>query len=77
MKLKNVYLPHPQPNGGFRDFSLGGGLISPLCSDAMVVGFSEVRTLAGVAALSKVELLLFWPQSSAEKKEYTLNNSSV
>ena len=28
MKLKNVHLPHPHPNGGF---SLAGGLVLLLC----------------------------------------------
>ena len=42
MKLKNVHLPHPHPNGGFSGPSLGGGLVLPLCLAALVVGLSEV-----------------------------------
>ena len=41
MKLKSVQLPHPQPNGGFWDTSLGGGLELLLHLAELVAGFSE------------------------------------
>ena len=35
MKLKNVHLPHPHPNGGFLDSSLGGASSRvSLCTDS-------------------------------------------
>ena len=48
MKLKNVHLPHPHPNGGFSDSSLGGELVLPLCIAALALGLSVVSTPAGV-----------------------------
>ena len=43
MKLDNVHLPQPHPNGGFCDPSLGGGLVLLLCSVVVVVvGLSNV-----------------------------------
>ena len=71
MKLKNVHLPHPHPNGGFCDPSLGGGLVLLLCLAALVVWLSEGRKLAVVASVDvsfKVVLLLYWIVSSAEKR---------
>ena len=47
MKLKNVHLPHPHPNGVFRDTSLGGGLVQALCFITLSVGFSKVATSSG------------------------------
>ena len=45
MKLKNVHLPHPHPNGGFRDPSLGVGLVVlSLFLAVIMVGPSEVTT---------------------------------
>ena len=72
MKLKNVHLPHPHPNGGFCDPSLGGGLVLLLCLAALVVWLSEASILAVVAAVdvpSEVVMLLYWIVSSAEKKD--------
>ena len=42
MKLKNVHLPHPHPNGGLSDSFLGGGVVLSLFLAAIVVGHSEV-----------------------------------
>ena len=42
MKLKNVHLPHPHPNGGFSDPLLEGGMVLLLCIGALVVKLSEV-----------------------------------
>ena len=45
MKLINVHLPHPHPNGGFCDSSLGGGLVLlSLFLAVIMVGPSEVTT---------------------------------
>ena len=41
MKLKNVHLPHPHPNGGFADPLLGKGMALLL-----VAGLSKVTTPA-------------------------------
>ena len=70
-KVKNVHLPHPHPNGGFWDPSLGGGLVLLLCLTALVVWLTEGMTLTVVAAVDvsfKVVLLLYWIVSSAEKR---------
>ena len=40
IKLKNVHLPQPHPNGGFSGPSLGGGLVLPLLAP-LAVGLSE------------------------------------
>ena len=39
MKLKNVHLPHPHPNG---DFSLAGGLVQLLYSFGWVSSSSDL-----------------------------------
>ena len=44
MKLKNVHLPHPHPNGGLSDSFHGGGVALSLFLAAIVVGDSEVTT---------------------------------
>ena len=41
IKLKNVHLPHPHPNGGFGDTSLGEVLVQPLCFAVLAIGLSE------------------------------------
>ena len=51
-KLKNVHLPHPHPNGGFSEPSLGGGLALPHCLAAMVVGLSGSGAEQGDCLLS-------------------------
>ena len=38
MKLKNVHLPHPHPNGSFCDSSLGGGLVVLFLAVVTTVG---------------------------------------
>ena len=48
MKLKNVHLPHPHPNGGFPDSSLGRGLVLPVHVAALALGLSVVSTPAGL-----------------------------
>ena len=71
MKLKNVHLLHPHPNGGFCDPPLGGGLVLLLCLVALVVWLTEGRKLAVVAAVDvpfEVVLLLYWIVNSAEKR---------
>ena len=56
MKMKNVHLPHPHPNGGF---SLGGGLVlsSALHLAELVVGISEVITDATARVVCVVVFL--------------------
>ena len=44
MKLKNVHLPHPHPNGGLSDSFHGEGVGLALFLAATVVGRSEVTT---------------------------------
>ena len=69
MKLKNVHLPHPHPNGGF---SLGGRLVlsSELHLAELVVGISEV--IAGVAAraVPVVVFLSSWGGISANRRAH-------
>ena len=54
MKLKNVHLPHPHPNGGFWDSSLGGRLVlsSELHFAELVVGAAAARDFPVVVFLS-------------------------
>ena len=73
MKLKKVHLPHPHPNGGFSNPSLGGGPVLPLSLAAQRVELSEVSTLFGTAATdvpSGIVLLL----ASAEKGIHKLSS---
>ena len=44
MKLKNVHLPHPQPNGCLSDTSLGRGLVVLLHFVVLAVRHSGVST---------------------------------
>ena len=69
MKLKNVHLPHPQPNGGFLDPSLGGGLVLSLCLAAVIAELSKGRILPNAAVRdvsSGVVCLLSWLETSAK-----------
>ena len=72
MKLKNVHLPQPHPNGGFWDSSLGGWLVlsSALHFVELVVGVSEV--IAGVEArgVPVVVLLSSWVGVSAKNRAH-------
>ena len=68
MKLKNVHLPHPHPNGGF---SLGGRLVlsSELHLAELVV--SEVITGAAAARdFPMVVLLSSWVGISAKSRAH-------
>ena len=44
MKLKNVHLPHPHPNGSCSDSLLGSGMEVLLCFTRLPAGFSGVNT---------------------------------
>ena len=44
MKLKNVHLPQPHPNGSLSDTSLGRGLVVLLHFVVLTVGLSGVST---------------------------------
>ena len=44
MKLKNVHLPHPHPNGSLSDSLLGRRLVLLLPFAVLVVGLSDVST---------------------------------
>ena len=48
MKLKNVHLPHPHPNGGFSDSSLGRVMVLPVHIVVLALGLSVVSTPAGL-----------------------------
>ena len=74
MKLKNVHLPPPHPNGGF---SVGEGLILlHLCFAAMVEVFSEITSSAGATAgavsFGSWIILMSWLGISAENKAHVL-----
>ena len=72
MKLKNVHLPHPHPNGGFSDPSLGGGLVlsSALHFVELVVGVSEVITGAAARDFLVVVFLSSWVDISAKSRAH-------
>ena len=72
MKLKNVHLPHPHPNGGFCDSSLGGGLVlsSALHLGELVVGISEVIASAAARDVSVVAFLSSWVRISAKSRAH-------
>ena len=71
MKLKNVHLPHPQPNGSFLELSLGGRLGPSFCFAALVVGLSEVTTAGGARARDVPSVVAFWVRTSMERGVYT------
>ena len=68
MKLKNVHLPHPHPNGGFWDPSLGGGLVlsSTLRLGELVIGIAG----AAVRDVSVVAFLSSWVRISAKSRAH-------
>ena len=64
MKLKNVHLPHPQPNGDFLHRTFGGGLVLPLGLTALRVGLSESRW-GCLLWYILIELAIVWSWASA------------
>ena len=48
MKLKNVHLPHPHPNGSFCDPSRGGGLVVLSLLLAVVTTAGDARDVLSV-----------------------------
>lgn len=78
MKLKNVHLPHPHPNGGF---SVGEGLILHLCFAAMVEVLSEITSSAGATAgavsFGSWIILMSWLTISVENKAHVLSHTSA
>ena len=73
IKMKNVHLPHPHPNGGLRDPSLEERLVLPLCFAAVVVELSKWRTPPGAAVRdgsSGVVFLLPWLRTSVKRGVY-------
>ena len=75
MKLKNVHLPHPHPNGGFWDSSLGGRLVlsSVLHFVELVVGGCEMIT--GAAAAREFPVVVFlssWVGISTKSRAHIL-----
>ena len=79
MKLKNVHLPQPHPNGGFREPSLGERLELPLCLAALVIEYSEVSTCTPAAAVDTVDfpfvvvMLLYWFGTAAAKRVHCIH----
>ena len=71
MKLKNVHLPHPHPNGGF---SIGEGLILHLSFAAMVEG---LPASAGAVSFGSWTFLVSWLRTSAENKTHVLSHTSA
>ena len=71
MKLKNVHLPHPHPNGVFREPSFGGRPVLSLCFAALVVGLSEVTTTCGARVRDVRSVVAFWVRTSTESGVYT------
>ena len=71
MKLKNVHLPHPHPNGGFSDSSLGRQLVLPVHIAALALRLSVVSTPAGLGVLevpSEVVLLSLLGTSTCRER---------
>ena len=70
MKLKNVHLPHPQPNGSFREPSIGGSPVFSLRFAAPVVVLSEIITAGGALARDILPVGTFldtWIKTSTER----------
>ena len=59
MKLKNVHLLQPHPNGVFCEPSLGERPVLSLCFAALVVGLSEGDTAGGARARDVPSVVVF------------------